>query len=117
VPRRGIVWAGGPAEEGRFFHEVFTGTDSWILVDERAEMVAEGRHAVVAFVPTGEPGKLWLALGDREEFGAADLARFHGWRVAVRRFHEAATSGTLLGMLRDLAMAVLRAVVTALMGG
>ena len=59
----------------RFFHEHFTGTDSWILRSETVVLPSSGRYYVVAYVPSGEKGKLWLSVGKKEVFGLADWAK------------------------------------------
>ena len=43
-------------EEPRFFHEHFTGTDSWILGTETAVLPKSGRYYLVAYVPSGRRG-------------------------------------------------------------
>ena len=75
-------------KEPRFFHEHFTGTDSWILRSETVTVAKSGRYYVVAYAPSGQTGKLWLSIGKQEVFGAADLAQFGTWKKAIRNFHE-----------------------------
>ena len=75
-------------KEPRFFHEHFTGTDSWILRSETVTLPKSGRYYVVAYVPSGQTGKLWLSIGKQEVFGAADLAQFGAWKKVIRKFHE-----------------------------
>jgi len=75
-------------KEPRFFHEHFTGTDSWILRSETVTLPKSGRYYVVAYVPSGQTGKLWLSIGRQEVFGAADLAQFGMWKKTIRTFHE-----------------------------
>lgn len=72
----------------RTFREPFTGTSSWILTEQDVELPAAGRYYVVAYEPTGTPGKLWIALGTKEDFGAKDLVELPGIIVKVRSFHE-----------------------------
>jgi hypothetical protein len=72
----------------RFFHEHFTGTDSWILRSETVRLKTGGRYFLVAFSPERQAGKLWVAVGTRESFGPLDLLRFPEWRKKVRAFHE-----------------------------
>ena len=74
----------------RFFHEHFTGTDSWILRSETVVLRRTGRYYVVAYVPSGQTGKLWLSVGTKEVFGPADLAEFGEWKTRIREFHEVA---------------------------
>jgi len=70
------------------FHEPFTGTDSWTLGEWSVDLPEAGRYDVVAYVPSGGAGKLWVALGEREAFGAADILMLPETVRAVRRFHE-----------------------------
>lgn len=70
------------------FHEEFTDTRSWILKEVRVRLPADGRYYFVGYVPSGQPGKFWVAVGEREAFGRADWAKMGEWIVAARRFHE-----------------------------
>lgn len=74
--------------EPRFFHEHFTDTRSWILKEVDVPLPASGRYYLVAYHPTGEPGKVWVAVGKLEKFGLGDLLKFRKWTVQARRFHE-----------------------------
>lgn len=74
--------------EPEFFHEEFTGTDSQILREETLTLPADGTYYLVAYVPSGETGKLWAAFGKREEFGLSDLLTFSDTLKTVRTFHE-----------------------------
>ena len=80
-------------KEPRFFHEHFTGTDSWILRSETVTLPTAGRYYVVAYVPSGQTGKLWLSIGKQEVFGTADLAQFGAWKKKIRTFHEVEENG------------------------
>ncbi|MHC4368336.1 MAG: CIA30 family protein [Planctomycetota bacterium] len=75
-------------DDPRFFHEHFTGTDSWILRSETVTLPKTGRYYVVAYAPDRALGKLWLSIGRKEAFTAADIARFPDWRRRIRAFHE-----------------------------
>jgi hypothetical protein len=75
-------------EEPRFFHEHFTGTDSWILRSDTVAIPKSGRYYVVAYVPSGEKGKLWLSVGKKESFGLAEWIKFGEWKKKIREFHE-----------------------------
>ena len=70
------------------FHEEFTDTRSWILKEDRVRLPADGRYYIVGYVPSGEPGKFWVAVGEREAFGRADWGKMGEWTIAARRFHE-----------------------------
>ena len=80
-------------EEPRFFHEHFTGTDSWILRSDTVEITKSGRYYVVAYVPSGEKGKLWLSVGQKESFGLGEWAQFAEWKKKIRKFHEVSEEG------------------------
>jgi hypothetical protein len=70
------------------FHEPFTRTNSWILLEETVALPAAGQYYVVAH-PAGETsGKLWVAVGDRERFGLFDILRFPVTARRVQAFHE-----------------------------
>jgi enterochelin esterase-like enzyme len=75
-------------KEPRFFHEHFTGTDSWILRSEDLILPKSGRYYVVAFVPSKQKGKLWLSIGRKEVFGLKEWAQFGKWKKRIRKFHE-----------------------------
>jgi pimeloyl-ACP methyl ester carboxylesterase len=72
----------------RFFHEPFTGTDSWILRSETVVLPKAGRYYLVAFSPDRQTGKLWLSVGKKESFGLRDFADFPEWTKKIRAFHE-----------------------------
>ncbi len=89
--------------EPRFFHEPFTGTDSWILLEEAVNLPETGTYYVVAWPPGDTVGKLWVAIGLREQFGVSDVLSLPTIVRDVRAFHEenrrpsvVATAGKLL---------------------
>lgn len=84
----GVKIEADPGTELEVFHEEFTGTESWIVGDLDLMLPETGRYYVVAYVPSGEPGKLWAALGDREVFSADDIASLPETINRVRSFHE-----------------------------
>jgi hypothetical protein len=75
-------------KDPRFFHEHFTGTDSWILRSESVALPRTGRYYVVAYAPSGQTGKLRLSVGRKEVSGPADLTEFGEWKKRIREFHE-----------------------------
>jgi len=90
-------------KEPRFFHEPFTGTDSWILLEEAVDLPESGMYYVVAWPPGETVGKLWVAIGLREQFGLGDVLSLPTVVRDVRAFHEVnrgpsaiATAGKLL---------------------
>lgn len=70
------------------FHEPFTNTYSWILKEAEFPLPASGKYYLVAYSPGGQTGKLWVAVGKREEFGFEDFARFGDIVAEVQAFHE-----------------------------
>jgi hypothetical protein len=96
-------------EKPRFFHEHFTGTDSWILRSETVTLTEKGRYFVVAYAPDGSTGKLWLSVGKREMFTAGDIALFPEWRRRIRTFHEVQPDALASGFEQLRALAGLNA--------
>jgi hypothetical protein len=89
----GVLFETDDVRDPEVFHEPFSGTSSWILREEYVDLPEAGTYFIVAFVPSGETGKLWLAPGDREEFTLADILELRGVVGAVRVFHEVEDSG------------------------
>jgi hypothetical protein len=84
----GLVFESASIDQPRFFHEPFTGTDSWILLEEAVTLPETGTYYVVAW-PSGEQvDKLWVAIGVREQFGPRDFATFPAIIREARAFHE-----------------------------
>lgn len=74
--------------EPEFFSEPFTGTESWIYVEETVPLSADGDYFIVGYHPEGTAGKLWVAFGKEEVFGVADVLAYPDTLRAVRAFHE-----------------------------
>jgi hypothetical protein len=74
----------------RFFHEHFTGTESWIHIEDMRTLRRSGTYYLVAYTPAGpRPGdKLWLSIGTKERFKLRDLFTFSRWKREIREFHE-----------------------------
>jgi hypothetical protein len=90
-------------KEPRFFHEHFTGTDSWILRTETVVLPKSGRYYAVAYVPSGKYGKLWFSIGRKESFGLAEWAKFGEWKKKIRAFHEVSKEkGLRIPILSDI---------------
>ncbi|MBN1695933.1 MAG: hypothetical protein JW881_00345 [Spirochaetales bacterium] len=75
----------------RYFHEPFTDTASWILLEQRVRLPQTGTYYVLGI--TGdtqtEKQKFWVSIGEKENFGLCDLFSFFDWKRRVRDFHEA----------------------------
>jgi len=76
--------------EPREFHEEFTGTSSWIVIEQEYVLPSSGTWYVVAFSDTvlSADDKLWLAIGTKERFGLGDILRLASIKRFVRAFHE-----------------------------
>ncbi|MBU1050515.1 hypothetical protein KKG90_10895 [Candidatus Bipolaricaulota bacterium] len=84
----GVMFQSASAQLRREFYEPFTGTNSWILIEEAITLPEAGTYYVVAW-PSGEQiDKLWVAIGKREEFGFSDFATFPRIVHDARAFHE-----------------------------
>jgi len=101
--------------EPRFFHEPFTGTDSWILLEASVDLPEPGVYYVVAWAPTEPADKLWIAIGTREQFGFGDLLSFGTIIQQVRDFHEIASEPSSLGSVGKLVFLGLSAVLISLL--
>lgn len=79
------------------FEEEFTGTTSWQFPAVELAAPVTGRYYLVGYLPGGESGKFWMAIGEEEAFGLADLFTLPQTLVQVRLFHEIFPFGGLLG--------------------
>lgn len=72
----------------QFFDEPVTGTTSWILMDAELTLPEPGTYYGVVLDRSGQGGKFWVGVGERENFTWRDVLRLPGWVTDVRRFHE-----------------------------
>jgi hypothetical protein len=84
------------AEEPVVFHEEFTGTTSWQFAMKTVTAETAGRYFLVAYIPPGTDGKLWMAVGTAEQFGLRDIVTLPRVVIGVRTFHEVFPLGGLL---------------------
>lgn len=80
-----VVFPG--AETPSRFDEPFSGTASWVLVEETVALPVGGPAWVVAWDPEGAAGRLWVATGTVEDFADADWERIMDLMDDVRAFH------------------------------
>jgi len=95
----GLLFTTDDIDEPEFFAEEFTGTDSWIfgeLIDAAPEA---GTYYLAAFVPSGDVGKLWVAVGRREVFEPRDIAELSILVPLVSDFHETDAVGLITPFL------------------
>ncbi len=93
----GIVYTTDAIAEPEIFDEKFTGTESWVFGRQDIVLPRDGTYYIVAFVPSGATGKLWVAPGTREFFGLMDILTLPRVIYKVRTFHEVFCWGGLLG--------------------
>jgi hypothetical protein len=84
----GLIFDSAAVGEPEEFYEPYSGTSSWIWVDEHVELPAVGRYYLVCYDPEGVPGKAWVAAGEREEFSLTDLPFLTSILDDIRAFHE-----------------------------
>ena len=90
----GVLFETADVSKPEVFYEPFSRTSSWILREEYVDLPEAGTCFIVAFVPSGETGKLWLAPGDREEFSLGDILGLVGVLGEVQAFHETSGGGS-----------------------
>ncbi|MBD3285485.1 hypothetical protein GF359_03545 [candidate division WOR-3 bacterium] len=83
-----VIFETDDIDDPRFFHEPFTGTDSWIYIEEWVRLPETGTYYVVAYHPENTPGKLWVAPGTKEKWGIIDIFKLPSIVNPVREFHE-----------------------------
>lgn len=81
------------------FHERFTNTSSWILLEQTVNLTESGTYFIVSFSPNNESGKLWVAVGKEEKFSTSDIAKLPSLTIEVRKFHETDPIGNPLNYL------------------
>lgn len=111
----GILFTTEDIDEPEFFHEEFTGTDSWIFGELVDTAPQSGTYFVVAYVPSGAEGKFWVAVGRREVFEPQDIAALPELVPQVSAFHETTASGLITPFLP--CFAILGVVGAAFWGG
>jgi len=83
-----VVFETEDIDEPRFFHEPFTGTDSWIYIQEWVTLPVTDTYYIVAYHPDDTPGKLWVAPGTKERWDFLDIFTLPAVIKPVREFHE-----------------------------
>ena len=109
----GVVFESAARGEPRQFHEHVTGTESWILLEDAVTLPETGTYYVVAFPPSDQVDKLWVAIGTRESFGLRDLLSFPSIIRDVRTFHEVSDEPHWSRTVGIIAMIALAAAVIA----
>ena len=73
-------------DPSRIFNEPFTQTSYWTRQTLAAQLPNDGTYTLAVWNPRGQTGKYVLAIGEREEFGIADLLDFPRTWVKVHSF-------------------------------
>ena len=89
-PTEGRTFETFGVDEPDWFHEPFTETDSWILLEETISLELPGTYYIVASASPEEADKLWVVVGRRETFGLRDILSLPSVIRDVRAFHEVA---------------------------
>lgn len=71
----------------KVFYEPFTQTNSWVLWKNTIPLSESGTYYLVSSDPKNEFGKLWIAIGREESFGASDLLNLPISINDVKAFH------------------------------
>ena len=95
------------------FEEEFTGTASWQFPASRLDAPETGRYYLVGYIPGGDRGKFWIALGEEEVFGLVDIITLPRTLVQVRLFHEIFPIGGILGWALLLILLVLSGLIAS----
>jgi hypothetical protein len=83
-PGSGAIVLRADGAAPRRFHEPFTQVDYWMYPDFRIPAPATGEYLLVVWSPSGQTGPYVIAVGEREELGAADVLRFPAAWVRAR---------------------------------
>lgn len=86
-PGEGAVVLRFDQEPPPTFFEPFTRTTSWVTAEYRTPLPSSGLYYVAVIDPSGELGKYFLAIGQREAFGLNDLLAMPEVIRKVRRFY------------------------------
>ena len=78
------------------FDEEFTGTLSWQFPEVEQTLPATAQYYMVGYLPNGQEGKFWMALGRAEVFGLSDILTLPIVLFQVRSFHEIGPFGGIL---------------------
>jgi len=84
----GQVWYGADLEEPATFYEPFTQTSSWVWAEQRVTLPEDGVAYIAAWNPDRITGKLWVAVGEVEDFAGVGVEEFVSWDKDVNNFHE-----------------------------
>lgn len=75
--------------EPRPFHEPYSDTDSWILLEETITLPSPGQYYLIVWSEQDRRARLWVATGTEERIEPADVARA---LPRVKAFHDPATA-------------------------
>ena len=79
-----VSYTSGPT----FFHEPFSDTSSWILLETELALTENGEYFIVSRSEYHRQGKLWVAIGYKERFGPLYWTSLPATNMGVRGFHQ-----------------------------
>lgn len=79
-------------DPSRVFDEPFTQTSYWTRQSLVAQLPQDGPYTIAVWNSRGQRGRYVIAIGEREEFGIADLADFPRTWIKVHAFFREAGS-------------------------
>lgn len=77
-----------PLSERHVFVDKESDTSSWVYVETTETMPKDGAYYIAAWPEDFHTGKLWVAIGNKETFGMADLPLFPIWIDQLNLFYE-----------------------------
>ena len=89
-----ILYESNAEQPAKKFHEPFTNTDSWILIEEDFKITERGTHYVVIFSKTNQTGKFWFATGTKEVFDFSAISDLNKNISKVKTFHKPSISSS-----------------------
>lgn len=87
-PGSGAILLHPVGTEPQRFYEPFTQVNYWKYPDIQIPAPSTGDYWLVVWSPSGQTGPYMLAVGEREELGAADILRFPASWVRARMHAE-----------------------------
>ena len=95
-----IVYESTQTNPIRKFHEPYTNTNSWILIEDEFQVLDKNIHYIVIFSKTNQSGKFWFATGTREVFNVGSLPQLTKNISKVKKFHEPSIAASNQNFLR-----------------
>jgi hypothetical protein len=85
-----------PLPARTMFHDKESDTTSWVYFEQDVTVPAAGTYDVAAWSEDFSTGKLWVAVGTKETFTAADGPLFPIWIEELGLFYEKSAPGAVV---------------------